>query len=97
MGADRVELYTEPFAAAFARGAGAGGARCSRRTSPRPSARTRWASASTRATTSISTTWRSIASCRTWLEVSIGHALIGRALFRGSSVVADFVREYLAE
>ena len=56
LGADRVELYTEPFARAFERGPGAAPRRASSRYVAAPSSRTRSAWASTPATTSISRT-----------------------------------------
>ena len=78
-GADRVELYTEPFARAFERGP----------TRPRRSfaqlrgggrgSRTRSASASTPATISTSTTSCCSATLPHLDEVSIGHAIISRA------------------
>ena len=66
VGADRVELYTEPFARAFERGADAG-RDVVRRLRARPrSSRTRSALASTPATTSTSRTWCCFARCRIW-------------------------------
>ena len=92
LGADRVELYTEPFARAFEHGGD------SRSGHSPPTSRPLtwhivWASASTQDTISISTTWCCFATCRICDEVSIGHAIMSRALFLGLDTV---VREYLA-
>ena len=93
LGADRVEIYTEPFARAFERGPADDRAPRSRRVPPRHGRRTAWDSASTPATTS---TWTNLPLFRTLPhldEVSIGHALISRALYVGLDTA---VREYLA-
>ena len=93
MGADRVELYTEPFARAFE--AGGAGARRQRREvhAMPPDTRTTGASASTPATISTCTTSPTFRRVPHVEEVSIGHALISRAIFVG---LAPTVREYLA-
>ena len=93
IGADRVELYTEPFARAFERGAttAARVVRALRR--GRASWRTRSGWASTPATTSTSTTSSLFRELPHLDEVSIGHAIMSRALFVG---LATVVREYLA-
>ena len=82
LGADRVELYTEPFARAFAARRGRRRASRSRAMRRPPSWRTRSASASTPATISISTTCGSSATLPHLDEVSIGHALISRGAVR---------------
>ena len=92
VGADRVELYTEPFARAFERGADA--ARDSFASTPPPrSSRTRSAWASTPGTTSTSRIWSLFRTLPHLDEVSIGHALISHALFVG---LDRSVREYLS-
>ena len=89
LGADRVELFTEPFARAFERGARPRAA-CAP-TSPPPRRRTGSASASTpaRPRPREPGAFRELPHLD---EVSIGHALISRALFDG---LAATVREYL--
>ena len=92
-GAQRVELYTEPFARAFEAGPAAA-PRIVRPSTPAPPAwPRRWGSRSTRATTSISTTWCSSARLPHLAEVSIGHALVSHALFVG---LERSVRDYLS-
>lgn len=92
LGADRVELYTEPYARAFEAGAGAAGESFSR-----------YAAASELAhelglgvNAGHDLDLRNLTLFRTLphlAEVSIGHALISRAIFNG---LASVVREYLA-
>ena len=65
LGADRVELYTEPFAAAFVRG-GVDAEASFALTPPRRRPRTRSGSVSTPATISTSRTSRVFARCRIW-------------------------------
>ena len=92
MGADRVELYTEPFARAFERGPAAAEASFAH-----------YASASTLAfelgvgvNAGHDLDLKNLTLFRTLPhldEVSIGHALIGRAIFVG---LGHVVKEYLA-
>jgi pyridoxine 5-phosphate synthase len=81
VGADRVELYTEPFARAYERGDAAG------RASFEAYARAAQLAASLGLGVNAGTTWTSRTSSYSQLphleEVSIGHALVSRALFVG--------------
>jgi pyridoxine 5-phosphate synthase len=91
LGADRVELYTEPYAAAFARGEGRGAAQA-------------YADAAKRAVEvglgvnaghdlNLANLPAFLAEVAGVAEVSIGHALIADALEFG---LAQTVRKYLA-
>ena len=91
VGADRVELYTEPFARAFEHGPDRARASFAQYAERRGS-RTRSASASTPATTSTSTTSCSSASCRSSTRCRSATRSCRAALFVGLSTV---VREYL--
>jgi pyridoxine 5-phosphate synthase len=92
MGAERVELYTGPFAAAFARGADEG----SRAFEAHVAAAERAHALGLGVNAGHDLDLDNLALYRTLphlAEVSIGHALIGRAIFEG---LAHVVREYLA-
>ena len=93
MGGDRVELYTEPFAKAFAHGEAAATASFHRFADARAGTHTTGAWASTPATISTWTTSPLFRTLPHLAEVSIGHAIVSRALFVG---LARTVREYLA-
>jgi pyridoxine 5'-phosphate synthase PdxJ len=90
LGADRIELYTEPFARAFAAGEHPGGRRFppTRRRRARAS---RSASASTRATTSISTTSCLFRTCRPGRSVDRPRADQPRDLGRARPSVRDYL------
>ena len=93
VGADRVELYTEPFARAFERGpdGGRGQLRAVRAGGP---ARARAGARRQRRPRSRPEEPHAVSHALPHLdEVSIGHALIGRALFVG---LRRAVRDYLA-
>jgi pyridoxine 5-phosphate synthase len=92
MGADRVELYTEPFARAFERGPAAAAASFERyaRASERAHALGLGVNAGHDLDLKNLTLFRSLPHLD---EVSIGHALISRAIFVGLGRV---VKEYLA-
>ena len=93
MGADRVELYTEPFARAFERGPDAAAASFANFTPMRLPLPTKRALAST---PGHDLDLRNLTLFKTLPhldEVSIGHALISRAIFVGLGRV---VKEYLA-
>jgi pyridoxine 5-phosphate synthase len=92
MGADRVELYTEPFARAFERGpaAAAGSFERYARASERAHALGLGVNAGHDLDVKNLTLFRSLPHLD---EVSIGHALISRAIFVGLGRV---VKEYLA-
>ena len=92
IGAQRIELYTEPFAQAFKEGEDAADAQLQAATSKRPTSRTRSASAST---PGHDLDLDNLALFRTLPhldEVSIGHALISHALYVG---LDQAVRDYL--
>lgn len=92
LGADRVELYTEPFARAFEQGAQAGRASFSRYSQAADLA----ASLGMGINAGHDLDLDNLVLFRTLPhldEVSIGHAIISRALFVGLETV---VREYLA-
>ncbi len=92
MGADRVELYTGPFAEAFARSA-ADGARVLEAhvaAAERAHALGLGVNAGHDLDLDNLVAYRAVPHL---VEVSIGHALLGRALFEG---LASVVREYLA-
>ncbi len=91
MGGDRVELYTEPFARAFERGAAAGQESFARyaRAALRAHERGLGVNAGHDLDLSNLPLFRQLPHLD---EVSIGHALISRALFVGLDTV---VREYL--
>ena len=91
LGADRVELYTGPYAQAFAQGAPeAELARCAD-----TAAAAQQAGLGVNAGHDLSqrNLGRFLAAVPSVAEVSIGHALIGEALYQG---MADTVRGYLA-
>ncbi len=91
LGADRVELYTGPYAQAFAQGAPeAELARCAD-----TAAAAQQAGLGVNAGNDLSqrNLGRFLAAVPSVAEVSIGHALIGEALYQG---MADTVRGYLA-
>ena len=93
LGADRVELFTEPFARAFEAGPRGGGrAPCAACTRGRRDARTSSGSGSTPGMTSTTETLYCFRELPHLDEVSIGHALVSRALFDG---LAATVRAYL--
>ena len=93
LGAERIELYTEPFAHAFKEGRGRGGPRASAATSKRPTWPTPSASGSTPATISTSTNLVLFRTLPHLDEVSIGHALISHALYVGlDRAVRDYLR-----
>ena len=93
VGADRVELYTEPFARAFERGPGRPRELVSPLYAPPRSSRMRWASASTPAMTSTSRIWCSSGRCHTWRKCPSATRSISHALFVG---LDRSVREYLS-
>ncbi|MFO1078972.1 MAG: pyridoxine 5'-phosphate synthase [Planctomycetota bacterium] len=92
LGADRVELYTEPFARAFERGADAAAASFAQyvRVAAAAHARGLGVNAGHDLDLSNLTLFHRLPHLD---EVSIGHALMSRALFVG---LASAVREYLA-
>jgi pyridoxine 5-phosphate synthase len=92
MGADRVELYTEPFARAFERGPAAAEASFARYVAASTLARELGVGVNAGHDLDLKnlTLFRTLPHLD---EVSIGHALIGRAIFVGLSRV---VKEYLA-
>ena len=91
MGGDRVELYTEPFARASAHGeAGAAGASIILRRGPPRARKGPWRQRRPR---SHLENLVSSAAPPHLAEVSIGHAIISRAIYVG---LAKTVREYLA-
>ena len=92
LGADRVELYTEPFARAFERGAHDRRRRTSRYADAARLAHDQGSSVNA-GTISIWRTCRSSRRLPHLAEVSIGHALISHALFVG---LRQSVRDYLA-
>lgn len=92
MGADRVELYTEPFARAFERGPAAADASFARYAAASVHAQSRGLGVNAGHDLDL----RNLTLFRTLphlAEVSIGHALISRALYVG---LRQAVREYLA-
>jgi len=91
LGADRVELYTEPFARAFARGRDAAHASFARFRAAAERAHERGLGVNAGHDLDLNnlTLFRSLPHLA---EVSIGHALISRALFVG---LDRTVREYL--
>jgi pyridoxine 5-phosphate synthase len=95
VGADRVELYTEPFARAFARGEG----RASWRTYAAAAERAHALGLGVNAGHDLDL--ENLVLFRTLPhldEVSIGHALISHALFVGlANSVADYVRVVAGE
>lgn len=92
VGADRVELYTEPFATAFAAGSGQGRASFERYVHAAEHAHRLGLGINAGHDLDLDNLvlFRTLPHLD---EVSIGHALIGRALFQGLEQV---VREYLA-
>lgn len=91
-GADRVELYTEPYAAAFARGADEG--RASFETYAEAARLAHQLGLGVNAGHDLDLANLALFRGLPFLaEVSIGHALVSRALFVGLETV---VREYLA-
>ena len=82
VGAHRVELYTGPYAEAFAAGDAGGGAACG---APRPRAAPRRRACGVNAGHDLNQAnlGRFLAAVPDVLEVSIGHALIGEALYAG--------------
>ena len=93
LGADRVELYTEPFARAFERGPAAADGELSRATStPRRCAHELGLGVNAGHDLDLRnlTLFRALPHLD---EVSIGHALISRALFVG---LRNRCRDYLA-
>jgi len=91
MGADRVELYTEPFAAAFAQSAQQGQALFDRHSATAKHAHSLGLGVNAGHDLDLDNLvhYRCLPHLA---EVSIGHALIGRAVFEGLDRV---VREYL--
>ena len=91
MGADRVELYTEPFAAAFAHGRARGQELFTRHVAAAERAHTLGLGVNAGHDLDLDNLvlYRDLPHL---CEVSIGHALIGRAVFEG---LANVVREYL--
>ncbi|HEX4355311.1 MAG TPA: pyridoxine 5'-phosphate synthase, partial [Polyangiales bacterium] len=91
VGADRVELYTEPFARAFAQSADAGRESFDRYARAAEEAHRLGLGINAGHDLDLNNliAFRELPHLD---EVSIGHALIGRALFAGLSTV---VREYL--
>ena len=83
LGADRVELYTEPFARAFERGAEAAAAGFAAYAAAAERAHALRPRRERRPRPRPDATCRCSARCRTSAEVSIGHALMSRALFVG--------------
>ncbi len=92
LGADRVELYTEPFARAFARGPEEGRPSFDRFAEAARAAHGRALAVNAGHDLDLGNL-RLFRTLPHLAEVSIGHALISRALFEGLSTV---VREYLA-
>ena len=92
MGADRVELFTEPFAAAFARGKAEGERVFAAHVAAAERAHALGVGVNAGHDLDLDnlTLYRGLPHLA---EVSIGHALIGRAVFEG---LANVVREYLA-
>jgi pyridoxine 5-phosphate synthase len=92
MGADRVELYTEPFARAFERGPGAAAASFEKYAAAANLAHELGIGVNAGHDLDLKnlTLFRTLPHLD---EVSIGHALVGRAIFVGLGKV---VREYLA-
>jgi pyridoxine 5-phosphate synthase len=92
LGADRVELYTEPFARAFERGAGAANASFERYAAAAEAAHARGLGVNAGHDLDLNNLplFRTLPHLE---EVSIGHALMSRALFVG---LAAAVRDYLA-
>lgn len=91
IGADRVELYTGPYAAAFAAGAPEGALAAAAATARR--AQTAGLGVNAGHDLDQRNLGPFLAAVPGVLEVSIGHALIGEALFDG---LAATVRNYLA-
>ncbi len=91
LGADRVELYTEPYASAFARGAHAAALRVFRAAAERAVALGIGVNAGH--DLNRENLPQFLASVPSVLEVSVGHALIADALELG---LAETVRRYLA-
>jgi pyridoxine 5-phosphate synthase len=91
LGGDRVELYTEPFARAFERGPDAAAASFARYVAAAECARQSGMGVNAGHDLDLRnlTMFRNLPHLA---EVSIGHALIGRALFVG---LRHVVREYL--
>jgi pyridoxine 5-phosphate synthase len=92
MGADRVELYTEPFAKAFAAGSGEGARSFEGYVQAAEHAHKLGLGINAGHDLDLDNLvlFRTLPHLD---EVSIGHALIGRALFYG---LENVVREYLA-
>jgi pyridoxine 5-phosphate synthase len=92
MGADRVELYTEPFAKAFTHGDAAAAASCRRFAEAARLAHDRGLGVNAGHDLDLDNLplFRTLPHLA---EVSIGHAIISRALFVG---LERTVREYLA-
>ncbi len=92
MGADRVELYTEPFAAAFARGRAQAAPVFAEHVAAAQRAHALGVGVNAGHDLDLDNLTQYL-DLPHLAEVSIGHALIGRAVFGGlSNVVADFVR-----
>lgn len=92
VGGDRVELYTEPFAAAFARGLDAGRMEMQRYVSAAERAHALGLGINAGHDLDLNNLPLFL-TLPHLAEVSIGHALMSRALFEG---LASTVREYLA-
>src|SRR5262249_33991098 len=89
-GADRVELYTEPYAGAFARGDAAAADACARAAKKAPEL---GLEVNAGHDLNLATLPPFLAKVQGVAEVSIGHALVGDALEHGLSVT---VKKYLA-